>query len=97
MVVEAMLVLRLLNEFIKDEKKAECKLWGKNYFQGYPEETDLKNKLRTTWRLRTLPVGVSKADSSRIFGEFSLIFYQPTVWKGSRLKVALVLPISQYF
>lgn len=92
-----MLVLRLLNEFIKDEKKAECKLWGKNYFQGYPEEIDLKNKLRTAWKLRALPVGVSKADSSRIFGEFSLIFYQPTAWKGSRLKVALVLPISQYF
>ena len=37
-------------------------------------------------QLEILPVGVSKADSSRIFGEFSLILYQPLCLEGFQIE-----------
>lgn len=43
-----MVVLRLLIEFIKDEKEAESINPGEKLLSGYPEEIDLKSKPRAT-------------------------------------------------
>lgn len=48
----------MLSEFIKGEKKAECKPWGKVTFRDIQRRLISKSKLRTTTR-RTDSVTIS--------------------------------------
>lgn len=92
-----MVVLRLLSEFIKDEKKAERKPWGKITFR------DIRRKLipKVNWEQHgnwEHCLSVSANLTVHMFLESSVWYYiSPCAWKGFRLKAASVLPINQYF